>query len=498
MALQYSGQCEKIMHYQVAIVGYGPAGATLANMLGQRGVSCVVLEREHDIYSLPRAVHFDDEVMRVFQGIGIADDLAKVTRFNPGMRFVDADGNLMLDWPRPTETGPQAWLSSYRFHQPHLERLLREHAGKYDNVTVHTDCEVVDIDDSTVPVVLKTKNRATGDTSQVTADWVVGCDGARSMVREKIGTGMDDLGFREHWLVIDIFVNDSWKDLGKYTLQFCVPERPATYVCGPHNRRRWEIALQPNDDLETIATDEAVWELLSPWVSRDQAELERRALYEFHSVNALQWRKGRLFVAGDAAHQMPPFMGQGMCSGMRDVANLAWKLDAVIKGEASEKLLDTYTTERAPHVREYIATAIRLGGLINTSKTKEALETAFPKPDGSAEMKSITPAMGSGLGARGEDWLGRPGPQFFLEDGRRSDDVTGHGAVLIATPDVLGNADTKGLATLPENTFGVQDYLDSIDAVAVLLRPDRYVFDIAKTVAEIPDLVASWRDALDS
>ena len=477
--------------FDMVIVGCGPVGATLAHLLGVHGARTLVLEREPAAYHLPRAVHFDDEVMRVFQMIGIADRIARRTRINPGMRFVDAEGRLLLDWPRPQEVGPQGWHASYRVHQPDLEDVLRDALAARDSVEVRSRCDAFSVEDRGGHVHLRYEDMSRGRIHRIRARYVVGCDGARSLVRRFIETGMEDYGFHERWLVVDVLLKRSKPELGDHSIQHCNPARPATYVRGPGNRRRWEIAVLPDEDHTRIATAPEVWKLLADWVTPEEAELERTAVYTFHSLIAERWRRGRLFLAGDAAHQTPPFMGQGMCAGIRDAANLGWKLALTLRGYGGDELLDSYQRERHPNVREYITTAVRLGGLINTCGTEAALRAAVHAPDGTARMESIAPPLGAGLG------IGRHAGRLFgqprLPDGGRMDDTIGNAPVLVAecslvaglhVPPGVALVTTKEApdATVHLARFGVR---------AALLRPDRYIFGTADTVEEVVDLLAA-------
>ncbi|MFM2281573.1 MAG: hypothetical protein RLZZ444_3804 [Pseudomonadota bacterium] len=472
-------------HYDVAIVGYGPAGATLANLLAECDLKVIVLERETAAYHLPRAVHFDAEVMRVFQWIGIADAMEPMTALHPGMRFVDRDGKLLLDWPRPQGTGPQGWRANYRFHQPDLEKLLRDRVEEKASVTVRTRADVFFVEDKGAEVELRFEDMSRGKVERITAKFVVGCDGARSIIRRYIDTGMEDYGFHERWLVIDVILNEDKPELGDHSVQYCVPERPSTYVRGPGMRRRWEITVRPEEDSVEIAKPERVWELLSPWLKPEEATLERTAVYVFHSLVADDWRRGRLFLAGDACHQTPPFMGQGMCAGTRDVANLYWKLALVCKGivtgAAAEALLDSYESERKPNAREYITTAVRLGGLINTCGTEAALRAALPSANGSARMESIAPPIGPGLGI-GEK-AGRLFGQPRLADGRWMDGPFKHRFVVVAEAGLVQGLVLQpgvGLVTTATSPDAA-DHLARLGARATVLRPDRHTLGTADT-----------------
>lgn len=480
--------------YDVAIVGYGPAGATLAHLLGQCGLKVLVLERESAAYHLPRAVHFDAEVMRVFQWIGIAAAMEPLTARHPGMRFVDPGGKLLLDWPRPQDIGPHGWRSNFRFHQPDLENLLRDGLAAYPNVTVRTRCDLFLVEDTGDGVNLRYEDMSRGRVEQARASYVVGCDGARSLVRRFIDTGMEDYGFHERWLVIDVVLNRDKPELGDHSIQYCVPERPATYVRGPGLRRRWEITVRPGEDGAAITRPERVWELLSPWLKPEEAVLERTAVYVFHSLVAEDWRRGRLLLAGDACHQTPPFMGQGMCAGTRDVANLYWKLALVCQGKVTgaeaERLLDSYETERKPNAREYIQTAVRLGGLINTCGTEEALRAALPGANGSARMESIAPPLGPGLG-RGEK-AGRLFGQPRLADGRLMDEAHRHLWVVVTDAALAeGLTLSKGMALVTTATSpDAAAQLARLDTRAAVLRPDRHTLGTAETRAELESLIA--------
>lgn len=486
--------------FDIVIIGLGPVGATLANLLGLKGLSTLVLERESEAYHLPRAVHFDDEVMRVFQTIGLADAILPTTRLNPGMRFIDAQGALLMDWPRPQEVSGQGWHASYRFHQPDLERILRDGLQRFASVTVRARCDAFAFEQDREGVTVRYEELTTGRLRQVRARYVVGCDGARSLVRRFIGSSMDDLGFHERWLVVDAVLRQPKPELGDHTIQYCNPARPATYVRGPGDRRRWEITVLPHEDSRTVVQPQTVWSLLAPWLAPDEADLERAAVYTFHSAVARQWRSGRLLLAGDAAHQTPPFMGQGMCSGIRDVANLAWKLEAVVQGQAGESLLDTYQSERGPDAHAYIEMAVRLGGLINTCGTEAALNAAFRDADGVVRIQSRVPRLGPGIAAGRSELAGSRFAQPRLGDGRLMDDAVGFGFALLAGERMWSAASepvrrrfaAAGVTVVTEATCpALKPLLDAQGVGALLLRPDRYVAGAALDDGDLAAL-ADW------
>ena len=481
---------EKTINERVdaAIIGYGPTGGTLAHLLALQGLSVAIIERENEIYDLPRAVHFDDEVMRVFQTIGIADALREQVFVNIGMRFVDRFGDVLLDWPRPQELSPQGWHASYRFHQPDLERLLRSKMATRQNVEAHLGCKVTEITDTGSEVQVSFQDLSTDTRRQISAKFAIGCDGAGSLTRRTLGIEMQDFGFQERWLVVDFLLKRPRPDLGDHTLQYCVPERPMTYCRSPENRRRWEIAIKDHELSDAVSAPNQVWEFLQDFISPEDADLERSAVYTFQSKIAKEWRKGRILIAGDAAHLTPPFMGQGMCAGIRDASNLAWKLAKCIQEHSDPNLLESYGQERAPHAQEYILTAIKLGKLMN-SLDKEGV--AKLRQDGA--MKSIAPKLGTSNlfdpDASDFNALGRPAAQPKLANGQRLDDAIGYRSALITS---------KPLAQPPDiPCFSAQDHpelreiLD--DCSAVLIRPDRYIQAVAYREDEIEAIVALAR-----
>jgi len=480
--------------FDVAIVGCGPVGATLANLLGARGVRTLVIEREAEVYRLPRAIHFDGECMRVFQAAGIADELAPELVVSPGMKFIDADGRLLIDWNRPTRVGPQGWHPSYRFHQPALEARLRRRMEAFAHVELRRMHQAVSIEAGDDDVVMQVEDRTHGTIGEIRARYVVGCDGARSIVRRTMGSDLVDLDSHERWLVVDVILKRERPDLGDHSIQFCDPARPATYVRGVGMRRRWEFMLFATEDADEMSRPERIWSLLSRWVTPDEAVLERPAVYTFHAVVAEGWRNGRLMIAGDAAHQTPPFMGQGMCAGIRDASNLSWKLAAVVQGRADEALLDTYESERAPHVREFITTAVRLGRVIQTSDPVAARERNRRMAERPEVFSTPQPRLGPGAH---DDCApaGMIGEQGRCANGARLDDVAGDDAVLLVGADMRPSiAPHDGVKVVVADSPSLSDWLRRLDACAVLIRPDRYVAGVARGPQEIAPVVRRWVD----
>ncbi|MBB5443802.1 MULTISPECIES: bifunctional 3-(3-hydroxy-phenyl)propionate/3-hydroxycinnamic acid hydroxylase [unclassified Paraburkholderia] len=483
--------------YDVAVIGLGPVGATFANLLARYGLTVAVLERESAPYALPRAVHFDAECMRVFDAIGVAHEVAASCHISPGMKFVNASGQLLVDWPRPREIGAQGWHSSYRFHQPDLERILRARLAEQGSVSVQLRSEVYAIEESASHVQVKYEDLSCGKLKTIEAAYVVGADGARSLVRRLMGSEMTDLGLHERWLVFDAVLKRPWSVLGDHSVQFCDPARPATYVRGIGDRRRFEIMLHPGEDAAEMARPETVWSLIERWMTPDDAELERAVVYTFHALVAQRWRRGRLILAGDSAHQTPPFLGQGLCAGVRDAANLAWKLTAVCRHGADGTLLDTYQDERAPHASEYIKLAVELGRIIQARDPEEVAERDRALAIAPRMLRSLSPRLGESDLRVAQAASGIVAPQPMLAGGQRLDVIAGQTFAILARPGLLDTASAEALrermsyplSVIDDGNAEAMDCLKEFDAAAIVIRPDRYVFGTASDLQQLLALV---------
>ena len=349
----------------IAIVGYGPVGNALAILLAQLGRRVVVLERWPEPYPLPRAVHFDHEVGRIFQACGIGDEIRAISEPAAVYEWRNAAGTTLLRFGREGD-GPSGWPASSMVNQPAIERLLDERARTL-GVEVRRGVEVTRVDQRDDHVVV---GGAEGPI--LSASYVIGCDGANSTVRTRLDLPVTDLGFFYDWLIVDVILDEP-RVFDPINLQICDPARPTTVVSGGPGRRRWEFMKLPDESLDELHDEQRAWELLEPWdVHPGNARLERHAVYTFNARYAEAWRAGRVLIAGDAAHLMPPFAGQGLCSGLRDAANLAWKLDLALDGRAAPALLDSYESERMPSARAAIEFSIELGKVICVPDPAEA------------------------------------------------------------------------------------------------------------------------------
>ena len=466
--------------YDVIIVGLGPTGGTLANLLALNGFSILVLEREKDLYALPRAVHFDDEIMRVFQTIGITKKFLKKTIINKGTKFVNSNGKVLLDWPRPKSITENGWYPSYRFHQPDLEKNLRNRLKNFKKVKLMQNTEVIKINNSkeSVDLLFKSKNKL----QKVRSKYVVGCDGARSTTREQMGSVLDNLGFTQKWAVVDLILKKNKNNLPDRTIQYSNSERPATYCRNVGKRRRWEFAIRDNEDEKEILSDEYIWNFLKPWLEPKDAYFERKAIYIFQSAIARKWRNGRIFIAGDAAHLMPPFMGQGMCAGIRDASNLAWKISWCIKKNHDEKFLDTYQTERFSNAKEYIETTMRMGEFVNAVGSENITDNISSGPDGTKSMQSIKPKLGAGLGSNKDKNRGKIFPQLKMKNGKTLDEKFSKSPLLLASSKLSKKISLNKIQSITDKDIkGLSNLLKSYDAKAIIVRPDRFILKTCRS-----------------
>ena len=460
--------------FDVVIIGLGPTGGTLANLLAMNNLSILVLEKEAGLYNLPRAVHFDDEVMRVFNTIGITKSLTKKLIINKGTKFVNEKGKILLDWPRPKIITENGWYPSYRFHQPDLERSLRYRLKRYEKVLISQNSEVYKTINYKNHSIIQYKNIKTNQIFSVKSKYVIGCDGANSFLRKQMKSEMEHLGFEQRWAVIDLILKTKKTNLPDRTIQYCNSKRPATYCRNVGKRRRWEIALKEEESVEQFFDSKTLWKFLSQWVSQDEAIIERKTVYTFQSAIANKWRRGRQLLVGDAAHLTPPFMGQGMCAGIRDASNLAWKISICCKKVHNERLLDTYQSERSSNVKDYINTAMKMGELLNSIGGSKVSDTVYTEKDGTIKMNSIKPELGKGLGNLHDKNRGKIFPSIKINFDKQFDDLFSCYPILITNnkeSEKKLKIRTYSSIDIPE----IETILKKFNSNSLIIRPDRFV-----------------------
>ncbi|MGY1803363.1 bifunctional 3-(3-hydroxy-phenyl)propionate/3-hydroxycinnamic acid hydroxylase [Blastococcus sp. SYSU D00922] len=471
----------------VVVVGAGPVGLTAALLLARRGVPVVVLERHREPYPLPRAVHLDDEVFRVLQAAGVADDVLARSRPMAGLRLLDGSHRVLAEFARHPDAGVHGWPQGSLVHQPDLEAVLAG-AVAAAGIPVERGVEVTGLTQDDDGVTVVARGRGAGADRSVRAAAVLGCDGANSTVRELIGASMRDLGRPDRWLVLDV-VSPAELPVWPGAHQVCDSRHPATFMPVTGDRYRWECRLAAGETVADATTPERLAELLRP-VDPGDVEIVRAVEYTFRAQVADRWRAGRVLLAGDAAHLSPPFVGQGLGLGLRDVHQLAWKLAAVLAGEADDDLLDSYQAEREPHARALIRVAQLLGALMTGGGrggdvVRRGVLAVLRRIPAVAALAtdSRTPPLRPGplverSGRAGRRLAGSLVPQpEVLVDGRpcRLDDVLGGGWAELTADLVLRRDDgTEVQVTDPSGRLRTW-----LRGATVRIRPDRIVASAA-------------------
>ncbi|MBX9757537.1 MAG: bifunctional 3-(3-hydroxy-phenyl)propionate/3-hydroxycinnamic acid hydroxylase [Beijerinckiaceae bacterium] len=511
--------------YQVGIVGFGPVGAMVANLMGRAGVRALALDRTPEIFPKPRAIALDHEILRAFDNIGVLGRILPWLEPFTASEHFGVDGQLIRRIDMAPAPYPLGYVPSQVFLQPPVERELRDNLASFPCVDVMLGREFVSLRQDSGKVEVEAR-KPDGDIERFTFDYLIGCDGAASSVRRATGMKLDDLGFDEPWLVIDVLVNEQGRaKLPQRSAQYCNATRPTTYLVGPQNLRRWEITILPGEDPKACEQEDHVWSLLAPWISREDGELWRASSYRFHALVAGTWREGRVFIAGDAAHQQPPFIGQGMCQGIRDAVNLSWKLIDRMNGAAADSVLDTYETERAAHVRELTGRIKAIGKYI--SERDPALARARDErllAEGGGQALTVTrqeivPPLTQGfLHAESGAIAGTLFPQPWIESAagpKLMDEAAGGGWRLVmfgvddaaaftlsraagalnVTPVRFADAGGADATALAERDGVVRGWFARAGACVALVRPDHYVYGVASNAPAAAALIDHYSKA---
>ena len=497
----------------MVVVGHGPTGAIAASLLGDRNIRTLAIDRLREVYDKPRAIAIDHEILRLLDNLGAAESVRPYLAPFPASQHFGARGQLIRRIDMVPEPYPLGYTPTMVFTQPPVEAALRAHAAAYASVEVELGTELSGFDQSPDRVTLQLRD-GRGATRSVTADYMIACDGASSGTRQALGICYEDLVFDEPWLVVDLMVSDAaLAKLPETAAQFCEPSRPTSFIIGPGRHRRFEIMLLPGEDPREMEAPDQVWRLLARWIAPDDATLWRAASYRFHALVAREWRRGRIFLAGDAAHQQPPFIGQGMCQGIRDVGNLVWKLDRVLKGQSGDGLLDSYAEERSEHVRQ-LTTRIKAIGHVICERDPVAAEARDISilGEGGGHPRTVTrqeivPPLQKGLlafplhPAHGtlfpQPWIRTAAGRRLLDiatgtewrlvlDARNMPDLTadmnvdlarlGMRVIRISSKDAAAQAVRD---TLAEEDGVLESWFDRHGCRAAIVRPDHYVFGIA-------------------
>lgn len=480
--------------YEVVVIGAGPVGATTLALLGSAGIRAVAFDREAAPWSTARAVHFDGETLRTFQSIGLGDRASALCRPMTSVMMENEAHEVLFDIPTG-RWGSQAWPDDVMFHQPEMEALLRESIADLPQIDLRLGAGLTRVENGPEGVLCHIES-ADGSTDVVTARWAIACDGASSGTRRQLGVETENLGSDDPWLVVDGLLHNSpgiaadMAFLGHHS-------RPALWARLTGSRVRMEFKVMPGDDPEEIVTPAAIERLSHGVLPMTHFEPDRVSIYTFRARLAERFRVGDVFIAGDAAHQAPPLFGQGLCAGMRDAANLTWKINLVSKGLAPESLLDTYETERRPHARYWVEQAATMAKLVQTTDPKVAAGRDAHIRQHPEDSVPPAPALGPGLHAGPDGNGGWLSPQPFIGDARL-DDVVASRFLVASTAELLErltpsvraavNADPHSVVVSDLGQIG--ELLESFGVGAIIVRPDRYVLGTADTTSELEQLLS--------
>ena len=485
------------LKYHIIIIGAGPTGLVLANLLAPTGLSIALIEKETEVFPIPRATHIDEETLRNFQHTGLMALLEKHTIPFGSMEMTNANGDVLFKEEIKQDASEHYYKGSRFFDQPAFEKILRDGLTRFPNITFLTGFEAQTITQSNNEVSATIINKLTNETIALQTAYLVGCDGGRSVVRTALAIQMMELEPARDWIIVDSLLKDKkdadlLPDKFKYIFE---KERLTIYAHGIGINRRWEFQLKIN---ENMPDDAVIKSWVSKYIALDKIEITRIAKYAHNALVAEQWHNNRIFLAGDAAHMMPPSAGQGLCSGVRDAINLAWKLETVLTNKASINLLNTYEEERKPHLSQLLKRTLFIGSKLHG-------DTAFQRLRRSIEVRAIQritplknylkktyntpPVLKNGFLSNSSKLAGSYLPQLKINTTLLSDDIIGYRFAFIALAETfsatqLESIKAKSMLIVHEEInieqTAFKNWLENNKVDFAIIRPDKIIFGAGK------------------
>ncbi len=481
--------------YDIFIVGMGPVGLYAANVFGHYGYQVCVIEKYEGRVEYPRAIQLDSEIIRCVQSVELQKELLEVLTPSTGLRLISHKGDLMAIFE---SGGTDGYSQGNLFYQPELEKVLEQGLERFPNVEICYGTEFLTIDSSDeTGVQLTCKEVTTGETKSIFTKFLFGCDGAKSSVRTALG--IEEIDFKNEGAILKLDPTEiNNPQPFKHAEQFCSASFPYIRMSAHHGHKRFEYPLFNESDpkRETYEQPEKIKELLAK-VGEDPSNLkvEHVVLYKYRSVIQKQWQIGRILLAGDAAHLSPPFVGQGMCAGFRDIMNVAWKIDEIIREISTHDLLNTYQSERQANFQEFLEGAFMVGEAYRSDWE----EMPFPVPPDKFLQKPHPP-LGEGLFAETEgSHLIFPQTKIQVDGASIfSDDHFGKRWVFVSLKEVSEkvklqlqekNIPIFILSESMDTDGTLRNWLKNFGATCAILRPDKYVFGTGNNAEQLVELV---------
>ena len=501
-------------NFDAIIVGLGPVGSFMALLLENQGLEVLAIDKDKDIYNLPRAVSVSDQGLRMAQSIGLEDIYLDNSSLLGGAGFVDKNLNFIgqsIDFK--SIITPNAWPPMRLFHQPFTDKAIREKLIK-SNCSVLLEHKLVDIKNHKDQVEILVEDINNNKISEYKGSYLIGADGGSSKVRKSLDINQEDLDYNRDWIVIDVKLNGE-KNLDDRAMQICDPERLGTYIPAHPPFKRWEFLILNEEDKIEITKDSKIHELLSPWLEPNEYEIIRKAIYQFHSVLSEEFCKGNCFLLGDAAHQNSPFMGEGMMSGYRDATNLAWKIALIINKGIHKNLLNTYQTERKPHAKFVVENSAGIGELMEAYAATEDPNTVPKELVAKGYGSFVLPNLQEGLFYKGKADETTGAGQLFpqpikIKEGvisERLDSLLGNGFAFVSKKQIVLKQEDHNFMSLLDTSMVVldQDLLDQnfwltafLDLGEIfLIRPDKNVFGSTSDKVSLEDLINDLRNQIN-
>ena len=507
----------KLHNFDIVIVGFGPVGQFAANLLDQYNLKVAVIEKSSHIYFKPRANNLDDEVMRRISSFNDFKKFKNKTSVPNFIEFNFPNGkNIQSNPVKKTSNG---FPAINMFYQPDLESFFYKNIYYSKKINFFFDNELIDFKENNDQIALTTSSSDKKTNKILRTKFLLACDGFDSSIRSKLNIGQQDLQYNKDWLIIDVDLNEG-KILDKVARQICDPDRPTTFLSTSKTKHRFEFQLLAGEDAEEMKSNKSINRLLKVWLEPNEYTIERREVYQFRAKKADLWKKGNVFLLGDAAHQIPPYAGQGLSSGIRDVANLSWKLNLVINGSIDKIMLESYQIERETQVEETIKSSIALGKLIDSlaiayrkkipladAVAPEARDQAFGnyKANSSKDINS-----GIYFYSLNHSYAGKLIPKFKLRNRHNVEFDLDN--LLFGRISIISNGDAKKelsnrtiqfykilnskFLNIQNYTFKNSEFKDILKSGTIIVRPDMFIYGVTDNENSLEDMSMQFFNSL--